>query len=157
MFASRPGHRSEASFMLLALPTITWLCWKGQAGTNALAYYRQSETTATKSYITLGPGPTIEDNCQKIYNGLRCIFIFKLFSFWPIIGSKSPGSNKIRNSKFEIWSHVGKNFLSRFQLFVRAGNTNWRGSLSTVDLLIKIACLVTQVNSIYNKKAADLN
>ncbi len=36
-------------------------------------------------------------------------------------------------------------------------NTNWRGRLSTMDLLIKVACFVTKVNNIFNIKAADLN
>jgi hypothetical protein len=32
-----------------------------------------------------------------------------------------------------------------------------KGRLSTVDLLIKVACFVTKVNNIFNIKAADLN
>jgi hypothetical protein len=33
-----------------------------------------------------------------------------------------------------------------------AGNTNLRGRLSTVDLLIKEACFVAKVNNILNAK-----
>ncbi len=35
-------------------------------------------------------------------------------------------------------------------LIVAAGNPNGRGRLSTVDLLIKLACFVTRVNNIFN-------
>ncbi len=34
-----------------------------------------------------------------------------------------------------------------------SGNTNWRGRLSTVDLLIKVACLV-KVNNVWNIKSS---
>jgi hypothetical protein len=37
------------------------------------------------------------------------------------------------------------------------GNTNWRGRISTIDLLIRVTCFVTKMNNIYNTKAADLN
>jgi hypothetical protein len=36
--------------------------------------------------------------------------------------------------------------------YSQAGNTNWGGRLSTVDLLIKVACLVTKVNYIFIMK-----
>ncbi len=32
------------------------LSWKGLPGTNALAYYKNSQITSVKSFITLGPG-----------------------------------------------------------------------------------------------------
>ncbi len=35
-------------------------------------------------------------------------------------------------------------------LIVAAGNPNRRGRLSTVDLLVKVACFVTRVNNIFN-------
>ncbi len=35
-----------------------------------------------------------------------------------------------------------------------SGNTDWRGRISTVDLLFKIACFVTMVNNIFNKKSS---
>ncbi len=35
--------------------------------------------------------------------------------------------------------------------------TNWRGRLSTIDLLIKIACLAKKSNNIFNIKGAYLN
>ena len=40
---------------------------------------------------------------------------------------------------------------------IHAGKTNCRKRLSTVDLLIKVACFVTKVNNIFNKKAALRN
>ncbi len=36
----------------------------------------------------------------------------------------------------------------------KAGNTNWRGRISTIDLLIRIACFVTQVNDSVNIKSS---
>jgi len=33
-----------------------------------------------------------------------------------------------------------------------AGNTNWGGRLSTVDLLIKVACFVKKANAFFNIK-----
>jgi hypothetical protein len=38
-----------------------------------------------------------------------------------------------------------------------ARNTNCEGRLSTVDLLIKVACFVKKENNIFNIKRADLN
>ncbi len=38
-----------------------------------------------------------------------------------------------------------------------AGIANWSGRLSTFDLLIKVACFVTKVNNVFNKKWAYLN
>ncbi len=38
-----------------------------------------------------------------------------------------------------------------------AGNTNWGGKLSTIDLLIKEACFVKKENIIFTIKQADLN
>jgi len=35
---------------------------------------------------------------------------------------------------------------------IKPGNTNWGGRLSTVDLLIKVACFVKKVNNIFNVK-----
>ncbi len=40
---------------------------------------------------------------------------------------------------------------------VGTGNTNYRGRLSTTDLLIKVACFVKKVNDIFNVKRADPN
>jgi hypothetical protein len=37
------------------------------------------------------------------------------------------------------------------------GNTYWRGRLSTVDLLIKVACFVKKINNVNKSKAADQN
>ncbi len=37
---------------------------------------------------------------------------------------------------------------------VLARNTKWRGMLSTVDLLINVACFVTQVNNIFHIKSS---
>jgi hypothetical protein len=36
----------------------------------------------------------------------------------------------------------------------KAGNTHWRGRISTIDLLIGIACFVTQVNDSVNIKSS---
>ncbi len=38
-----------------------------------------------------------------------------------------------------------------------AGNTNWKGRLSTVDLLIKVVCFVNKETNIFNAKMIDLN
>jgi len=35
-----------------------------------------------------------------------------------------------------------------------AGNTNWRGRISTRDLLINVACFKTNVNNIFNLKSS---
>jgi len=41
---------------------------------------------------------------------------------------------------------------------LQSGNTNWRGRLSTVNLLIKVACFVKKENTNFKiKKAAHLN
>jgi len=40
---------------------------------------------------------------------------------------------------------------------LKAGKTYCGGRLSTVDLLIKVACFVQNVNNIFNVKGADLN
>jgi hypothetical protein len=40
---------------------------------------------------------------------------------------------------------------------VRAGNTNKRGKLSTVDLLNNKACFVKKEKNIFNAKGADLS
>jgi hypothetical protein len=40
---------------------------------------------------------------------------------------------------------------------LKAGNTIIGGRLSTVDLLIKVACFVKNVNNVFNIKGADLN
>jgi hypothetical protein len=37
------------------------------------------------------------------------------------------------------------------------GNTKYRERLSTVDLLIKVASFVKNINKIFKSKAADLN
>jgi hypothetical protein len=39
----------------------------------------------------------------------------------------------------------------------KAGNTNVGERFSTVDLLIKVACFVKNVNNTFNIKVADLN
>jgi hypothetical protein len=33
----------------------------------------------------------------------------------------------------------------------KAGNTNLRGKLNTVDFLVKVACFITKVDFIFNK------
>jgi hypothetical protein len=38
-----------------------------------------------------------------------------------------------------------------------AGNTNYRGRLSTVYLLVKVACFVTKIKNIFNIKMTDLS
>jgi hypothetical protein len=43
------------------------------------------------------------------------------------------------------------------QILSKPGNANWGGRLSTVDLLIKVACFVKEVNNIFDIKRADLN
>jgi len=43
------------------------------------------------------------------------------------------------------------------EMTVEAGKTNCRGRLSTVDLLIGVACFVKKMNSISNEKAIVLN
>ncbi len=40
---------------LLALPTNIRLSWKGLQGTNTLAFYKTSQLTAVRSFITLAP------------------------------------------------------------------------------------------------------
>jgi hypothetical protein len=40
---------------------------------------------------------------------------------------------------------------------LRAGKTNGRGRLRTVDLLIKVACFVKKLNNNCNIKGPDLN
>ncbi len=42
-------------------------------------------------------------------------------------------------------------------LTVEEGNTNSRGRLSTVDLLVEIVCLVAKVNLFPIQKATNLN
>jgi hypothetical protein len=42
-------------------------------------------------------------------------------------------------------------------VWLRSGKTNCRGRLRTVDLLIKVACLVITVNNIFNLKGAYIN
>jgi len=42
-------------------------------------------------------------------------------------------------------------------MFVETGNTNQRGRLSTVDLLIKVPHFSKKENDISIEKAADLN
>ncbi len=37
-------------------------------------------------------------------------------------------------------------------ILLHPGNTNWGGGLSPVDLLIKVACFVKNVNNIFNVK-----
>jgi hypothetical protein len=39
----------------------------------------------------------------------------------------------------------------------RPGNTNYRERLSTIDLLIKVACFVEKVKTLSLLKGADLN
>jgi hypothetical protein len=39
-----------------------------------------------------------------------------------------------------------------YALNAQAGNTNRRGKLSTVELLIKVACFVKEVNNIFDLK-----
>ncbi len=48
-----------------------------------------------------------------------------------------------------------RHIILKFNL--KAGNTIIGGRLSTVDLLIKVACFVKNVNNIFNIKEADLN
>ncbi len=40
---------------------------------------------------------------------------------------------------------------------VSAGNTNYQGRLSTVDLLIKAACFLIKYNNMFNTKGIDVN
>jgi hypothetical protein len=62
---------------------------------------------------------------------------------------------KFWNLLFQVKkSHFASNFMHQFVLQHTAqesnalpGNTNWRGRLSTVDLLIKVACFVKRVNN----------
>ncbi len=35
---------------------------------------------------------------------------------------------------------------------IKAGNINWKGRLSTIDLLIKVACFVKKENKIFVKR-----
>jgi hypothetical protein len=42
-------------------------------------------------------------------------------------------------------------------MLVWAGNTNWGGRLSTVDLLVKVVCFVKNVNNIFNINGTDQN
>ncbi len=44
-----------------------------------------------------------------------------------------------------------------YKVLAGAGNTNWGGKLSTIDLLIKVDCFVKKENIIFNIKQADLN
>jgi hypothetical protein len=44
-------------------------------------------------------------------------------------------------------------FIRRCQL----GNTNWGGRLSTLDLLIRVACFVKNLNNIFNIKGGNQN
>ncbi len=39
----------------------------------------------------------------------------------------------------------------------KAGNTNWRKRVSTVNLLIKVACSVRKIGHFYNKQLPDLD
>jgi hypothetical protein len=56
---------------LLALPTNIRLGWKGLPGTNALAYFENSELTAVRSFKTLAPGAcTIKLITDVIYGFL---------------------------------------------------------------------------------------
>ncbi len=56
--------------MLLALPTIIRLVWKGLPRINTLVYYNHLSITAAKSFIALGPGAsTIKLITAVIYEG----------------------------------------------------------------------------------------
>ncbi len=64
-----------------------------------------------------------------------------LFFKKPWVKGSNPAANVKENSRISCQK-------SR----VNPGNTNLRGKLSTVDLLIKVACFVTKVNDIFNIK-----
>jgi hypothetical protein len=49
----------------LALLENIGLGWKGLPGTNTLAYYKHSQITAVKSFITMGS--SVDDNAIKLY------------------------------------------------------------------------------------------
>jgi hypothetical protein len=51
--------------LALALLENILLSWKGLPGTNTLAYYKHSQITAVKSFITMGI--SVDDNAIKLY------------------------------------------------------------------------------------------
>jgi hypothetical protein len=58
-------HLSVATLWgrLLASPTNIRLGWKGMPGTNTLAYYKNLQITAVKSFISSGPWCYYVENC----------------------------------------------------------------------------------------------
>ncbi len=72
-----PILRGSIPLKLLALLTSIRLDWKGLPGTNSLAFYKHSQITDVKSFITLGPG--VDGNKKKISpltlptNKLECL------------------------------------------------------------------------------------
>jgi hypothetical protein len=75
-----------------ALPTNIRLDWKGQPGTNALAYYEKSYLTAVKSFITLGTDePEVPPESKPGTNVMKHFLVY----FNPC-GVMRPGSNVIK-------------------------------------------------------------
>jgi hypothetical protein len=64
-----------------------------------------------------------------------CLF----FAFLPRLGHCG-------ETQWSVWGH--------FDALAKAGTTNWRGMLSTVDLLIRLASFVKKLHTIFNVKSS---
>ena len=74
------------------------------------------------------------------------------------MAAQIPGTNWCVLSIFvAVLSRSKRTSLYPRQTILFPGKTNRRGRLSTVGLLIEVACFVKEVNNMINKKAADLN
>jgi hypothetical protein len=64
--------------------------WAGE-GTNTLAYYKNSQITEEKTFITLGPGRT-NKNLIQLYNKLACLSFASSLIFKSKAGAYPSGA-----------------------------------------------------------------
>jgi len=87
----------------------------------------------------------------------RCV---RAFGVWPATASLTTClQSNLFLILFFYWSFIsfyviGCSFYFNSTHCMQSGSTNWRGRLSTVDLLIKVACFVKEVYNIFNWKSS---
>ncbi len=135
--------------------------------------------------LCLNDKKCIFDHCSKVRTKIKAFFMpnfskLPRMTFWPFIVknmnvnmgaiSKSLPQSNVCLTQPQILD-LDQNVTITLTLFqkrfvwqivilwplAQAGNTNWKGELSTVDLLNKVACFVRKQIMFSTSKAADLN
>jgi hypothetical protein len=93
-----------------------------------------------------------ETNVSKIYN-IFTVFLSEITKLQFTVANYTPHNHTFQNFQTFLIMILPIGMKCRGLASIsRSGNTNCRGRLSTVDLLIKVGCFVKKVNNIFNIK-----